>query len=98
MQHLSLSQRCPILLLKGECPGEISANLPQHTGLEVSSNPEDLYTFIQVCLISSQSLQDSDPSGVRLGTTALIYLTQWLPVSPSWPSHIQPELHPALLA
>lgn len=36
---LQLDQRCPILLLKDQCPAEFTSNLLQHTCLEVSTLP-----------------------------------------------------------
>lgn len=44
----SLTQGCPILLLHGHFPAEFSYNQLQHTGLEVSSDPEELGELVQV--------------------------------------------------
>jgi len=38
-------------VIEGHCPGEFSSNVLQNPILEVSSNPEDLYSLDQVHLI-----------------------------------------------
>lgn len=51
IKFVTLSHGCLILLLDGQRCAEFNSNLPQHTCLDISSNPGDLDKLIQVCLI-----------------------------------------------
>lgn len=69
MNHAYSWSGCAILLLKGQCPAEISFKQLKHTFPEVSSESKDLDQLLHVCLIKRFILQDSGSPGTSLDTT-----------------------------